>query len=267
MDYIKLTDLISCLEYGTRLHIGIIFLGRFVDERLTLPRQHTIHAGKICDKCKEMPGGFSKCFMCRNLAIEKAIKQKTDFEGFCINGIYEYTRPVIIDGEVACIIFIGNILKDNKRLERTLKIEPSLKNTLEQNFSAEQCRTVAAIIEGYIQMIFASPKIREQTRNPLIINLKSYIDSNIENDIEIPYLANIFHYNEKYLGRLFKKEIGTSIKDYINSSRIEIAKKLLEKTDCSVIDVSRRVGYNNVTYFNRIFKAKLGVPPTEYRNK
>lgn len=47
--------------------------------------------------------------MCRNAAIKKAMRLKKEFGGFCINGVYEYIHPVIINDYVACIIYIGNI--------------------------------------------------------------------------------------------------------------------------------------------------------------
>ena len=95
--------------------------------------------------------------------------------------------------------------------------------------------------------------------------MKSYILSNIEFDINTSRIANIFHYNEVYLGRLFKKQVGIGINDYINLQRIEIAKKRLATTREKVIDISSGVGFNNVTYFNRVFKKHTGMTPKEYR--
>ena len=56
-----------------------------------------------------------------------------------------------------------------------------------------------------------------------------------------------------------------SIKDYIVSQRIENAKILLENTDSRIIHISGKSGFNNVTYFNRMFKSIVGMTPKEYR--
>jgi len=78
-------------------------------------------------------------------------------------------------------------------------------------------------------------------------------------------VARLFHYNEKYLGRLFKKETGQTFKEYINKKRIQIAQNMLLNTNYTVTEIAVQTGYNNVTYFNRIFKKIKGVTPTAYR--
>ena len=55
--------------------------------------------------------------------------------------------------------------------------------------------------------------------------------------------------------------------EYITNERIERAKKLLKNTAHSVIDISNEVGFNNVTYFNQIFKKQLSVTPKQYRDE
>ena len=102
--------MINFLQYGTKLHIGVLFFGNYGNEKCILPNSHRIHNGKACEKFKVWEqNSFRRCLKCRNMAINKALSNKEAFGGLCINGVYEYTRPVTIDGEVACIIFIGNI--------------------------------------------------------------------------------------------------------------------------------------------------------------
>ena len=107
MEYSKLYDLINYLQYGTNLHIGVLFLGSYGNDMVKLPHRQEIHAGVLCDEFKTQ--NFDRCYRCRNKAVYKALKTKKDFGGVCINGIYEYTRPVVINDEVASIIYIGNI--------------------------------------------------------------------------------------------------------------------------------------------------------------
>ena len=88
--------------------------------------------------------------------FQKAIKTKTAFGGLCINGVYEYTHPVIINDDLACIIYIGNILCDeenNSKLNKWISREQSLLNTMERNFGLEKCMAVADIIEGHIRIL------------------------------------------------------------------------------------------------------------------
>ena len=265
MVYSKLSDMIKYLQYGTKLHIGVLFLGNYGNDMVMLPHEQQIHIGVLCDEFKMR--NFERCYRCRNRAIYKAIKTKKDFGGICINGIYEYTRPVIINDEVASIIFIGNIFDKEKgysRLKENTGERTWMIDTLEQDFSEEKCREIGMLLESYIRLLLEKGG-HAQLKNHIIENIKNFIEENLEFDIEISHISKIFHYNEQYLGRLFKREVGKSFKSYINMRRLEKAKRLLQGTEDTVITVSGNVGFNNVTYFNRIFKKQYGITPSQIR--
>lgn len=270
MEHSNLYDLIEYLEYGTKLHIGVIFLGGYGNEKLNVSKKHHIHSSDVCWEMKERPGGLDRCFACRTAAIDKAISKKEPFGGFCVNGVYEYTRPLVIDGEVAAVIYVGNILAEGRgreRLDLNLAEKPHLYDTMENGFSEEQCRAVSAIIESYIRFIFDAygTEYSDESIDTRVQNVKSFIKENLESDISISHIAKHFNYNEKYLGRIFKSKTGVSIRQYLNKQRISTAKRQLERGDL-IINVAGRVGFNNVTYFNRLFKQSVGLTPTEYRD-
>lgn len=66
---------------------------------------------------------------------------------------------------------------------------------------------------------------------------------------------------------LIKEKYHQSFKQLINTIRIEEAKRLLEKSDLRIIDISCKVGYRDTSYFNKIFKQSTGISPTEYRER
>ncbi|MCC2727878.1 helix-turn-helix transcriptional regulator, partial [Blautia sp. MSK22_86] len=68
-------------------------------------------------------------------------------------------------------------------------------------------------------------------------------------------------------GKMFRKDIGTSLNDYINSLRVEKAKHLLENTNTKVIDIALEVGFDTLPYFSSVFKKYTGVSPAEFRKK
>ena len=270
MEYSSLYDLIHFLELGTNLHIGVLFFGDYGNEKCILPKAHRIHSSEVCTMFKKhSERSFEKCFKCRNLAINKALSQKTPFSGLCINGVYEYVRPVVTDDTVLAVIFIGNILDREKGYQKILKKSgkpDNFSNTMADGFDAKKCESLGCLIESYIRALLTLPTPETHKTNTLIENIKGYITSNIEFDIETANIASIFHYNEKYLGRLFKKETGLSIKEYVNRQRLLQAKQLLECTNNTILDISSRTGFNNVTYFNRLFRKEFGMTPTEYRS-
>lgn len=70
----------------------------------------------------------------------------------------------------------------------------------------------------------------------------------------------------EYLAKLFKKEMGITVKDYINSRRIEKAKTLLLQKQSKVSEVAVQVGLDNFSYFSTIFKKFTGMTPIEFKN-
>lgn len=264
-----LHNLIKQIEFGTNLNIGVLFFENFGNRACELPLKQTIHRSPMCEYFKNNgKRAFERCYKCRNLAIKKALETKKPFEGLCINGIYEYTHPVCIQGHVAFLIFIGNILnseKGVKKIKRKANTNNLPLNTMEKSVSPTDCQSIAKTIENYVLYLLEKYPDEEKGEKLIIKNIKSYINDNLEFDISIETLAELFHYNSRYLGRLFKKETGLYISDYIIHVRIENAKKLLDNTNQSIIFISNEIGFNNVTYFNKIFKQFTGLTPTEYR--
>lgn len=265
LDYSTLYDLIRFLENGTKLHIGVIFLGNYGNEKLILPYSHTIHTSVLCQNSKETKNP-KRCYKCRKLALKKAIETKKSFGGVCINGIYEYFYPVIENDKVVAVIFIGNILKENNpRLMQNL-CDYSLLDTLQSEFTENDCFSLAALIESYIKLIVKEYPVSDSSDfSPLIENVKSHIEENIQFDISINSVAKTFNYNEKYLGRLFKKKTGLYFNDYVMTRRVHLAKELLKTTSYSISDISLNLGFNTHSYFNKIFKKLCGITPSEYR--
>ena len=108
---------------------------------------------------------------------------------------------------------------------------------------------------------------KDDTYNPLIENIKNYIEENLEYKIDLSRLALMHHYNEKYLGRLFKKKTGKSFCEYTTERRLERSKFLLSNTNTTIISIAEQSGFQSVTYFNRMFKKSFGITPTQYRTK
>lgn len=75
------------------------------------------------------------------------------------------------------------------------------------------------------------------------------------------------NYSYSRLSRLFKKYMGCTISQYVSYLRIEQAKEYLKNDNMRIIDIANAVGFDNVTYFNRVFKAAIGQTPSEFRKK
>ncbi|ADQ04049.1 two component transcriptional regulator, AraC family [Caldicellulosiruptor owensensis OL] len=100
----------------------------------------------------------------------------------------------------------------------------------------------------------------------LVKKVIEYIKENYHlNDISLSDISEKFFVSPSYLSRLFKKETGKNLSDFINEYRIEKAKQLLITTDLKTYEVADRVGIPDPHYFSRLFKRYTGYSPSEYK--
>lgn len=98
-------------------------------------------------------------------------------------------------------------------------------------------------------------------------DILGYISRNYNKKITLVEISRSVNLTPQYLCKLFKEMTRINIIDYINNYRIETAATLLEAGKLSITDISLECGFDNVSYFNRVFKKHLGCTPTEFRLK
>ena len=100
--------------------------------------------------------------------------------------------------------------------------------------------------------------------NTLICDVLDYINRNINKEITIDELSNIFYFDKTYIMKRFKKEIGVSIHDYIN--RVRILNSLsLYRYDNYILSIALNNGFNSIEYYSEMFKKIIGVNPYKYK--
>lgn len=92
---------------------------------------------------------------------------------------------------------------------------------------------------------------------------KNYSDVNISN-LSLSKLCNI---SEVYFRKTFTLAKGMSPKQYLIEIRLERSKQLLTENKLSIGEIAEQCGFSSVYHFCRIFKQKIGITPTEYRNQ
>lgn len=101
----------------------------------------------------------------------------------------------------------------------------------------------------------------------VIVKVQQFIDKNISLDLNRDEIADQVYLNPAYLSRLFRKETGKSLTDYISELRVEKAKRQLENSNIKISDIALSVGYANFSHFSQLFKKLTGLTPQEYRRK
>lgn len=273
----KLQFLIDMLTKGRKIHISIWDLNGVLNTPSTkITFENVIHSKKFCDIAKSTEKGYRSCLHCKNLANTKAITSKKQFSGHCLYGIYEAAMPVIIGEVVAAIVYVGNAVVDidytNSRIEKACHYtnvdrQKLYEQTKECEYfnNADELLNIAEIICDYIKILYtAEPKTSAEV-HWLASALKQHADRTYWLNPTLKELSLIYHKNEKYIGRLFKKEMHASFHEYCLLLKLQKAEALLLKTTDKIIDIALECGFDNISYFNRTFKKQYGVSPMEYR--
>ncbi|MBC6309843.1 helix-turn-helix transcriptional regulator [Listeria sp. FSL L7-1582] len=95
--------------------------------------------------------------------------------------------------------------------------------------------------------------------------IKEWIRVNISNEMTITTVAEHFNLSADYLSRLFKKELGYNLRDYIIQLKISVAKVLLVQTQLPLKTIADLAYFNEDKYFIRMFKKKTSLTPNQYR--
>ena len=114
---------------------------------------------------------------------------------------------------------------------------------------------------NYMDRMELNEENREQK---LMIEVLGYIESNYREG-ELSELANMMHYDLYWLSKEIKKLSGKNYTDLVQEKRLKQAAYLLEHTAMSVMAVGLAVGYDNLSYFHRIFQKRFGMTPRKYR--
>ena len=96
---------------------------------------------------------------------------------------------------------------------------------------------------------------------------KDYIYKNYREKIYLEDIADILGISSSYLSRLFKKETGIGLQDFINDVRVEKAANLLIYSDETLSGIAEYVNFPTQSYFGKIFKQKMQMTPKQYRER
>ncbi len=114
-------------------------------------------------------------------------------------------------------------------------------------------------------------RMRDLTKNKVVsryvVLAIDYIRAHVQEPLTVEQIANSLSVNSSYLSKLFKKEMGKSISEYIRDSKIEIAENMLRHLDDTSLQIANYLGFSSQSHFIQVFKKQTGQTPEEYRKK
>lgn len=112
--------------------------------------------------------------------------------------------------------------------------------------------------------LFSPMKISEQ-KSDVFCGVLDFVNTNLSDKLTLDYVASSVNFSRSYISRLFRQNTGNSFCEYVTDVRIETAKKRILTTSDSILDIALSCGFENVSYFDKIFKKKTGMTPVKFR--
>ncbi|MWV42254.1 response regulator [Paenibacillus sp. HJL G12] len=94
-----------------------------------------------------------------------------------------------------------------------------------------------------------------------------YIRANYNTDVTLEKVASVVFLNPAYLSQVFKQKTGSGFKEYVTGLRMEKALHLLEHSTLKLADIAEKIGYQDAKHFTQVFRKRMNVTPTEFRQR
>jgi len=114
------------------------------------------------------------------------------------------------------------------------------------------------VLKRFSEEVFDSTDIKHINA---IYKAKKYLKLNYMKKITQEEVAQSVGFSPAYFSKIFKQETGESFSSYLNYMRIENSKKFLQYSEISLIDAANMVGFEDQSYYSKVFKKLIGVTP------
>ena len=274
-----LKELFDIFCMNSDIHISVTDTsGITYNEPFLLPYKYRVHSREYCDLAKTSPRGFDLCMKCKKICNQKARIHKKPFDGLCIFGLYELVYPIVKNDNMLCILYIGNIVRDvSESCEKLSKVSKytgydfeKMKEILSELYRSDETRryyAMAEIIEDFFMNNWNDANKLGTNYHWAVRAAKDYVRENYSKPLTLKIISNLYFINGKYLGRLFKSQVGKSFHSYLTEIRLKEAASQLRHTNSNVLEISINCGFSSPSYFNNIFLSHYGMTPKEYKRK
>ncbi len=140
-----------------------------------------------------------------------------------------------------------------------------LKLAYESSTFAAPGGTIAFLRVCYGRMLEQLTQARKFKNKLNLEEVRKFMDTHYAEPITLEQLARSFYVSKEYLSKMFKQEFGHNITDYLLQLRMEKAKEWLQDESIPIKAIAEMAGYEDVTYFYRVFKKRFGIAPGEMR--
>ena len=162
-----------------------------------------------------------------------------------------------------CSLLSRTAIESGAPTDNILRLNNHFLRSLQQIDSLETlCFKLQEVVETFSDSMF---NYIPSKNNELVKKAIIYISDHFSEPITLEDVASHVHLHPSYFSTTFKHSTGSSFKEYLNMVRIEESKRLLANTDFSIIDIAVATGFDDQSYFSKVFKKLTGLTPKQFR--
>ena len=162
-----------------------------------------------------------------------------------------------------CALLSRTAIEGGAPTDTILKLNNHFLQNLQQIDTIDTlCQKLQEIVESFSESMF---NYIPSKNSEIIKKAMLYMSEHFSSPITLEEVAAHVHLHPSYFSTLFKSSTGSSFKEYLNMVRIEESKRLLANTDYSIIDIAVATGFEDQSYFSKVFKKYTGLTPKQYR--
>ena len=120
-------------------------------------------------------------------------------------------------------------------------------------------------ITDYFQEMAAQSEEPERTERNFR-RISNYVHQNLDKPLKCADIARTVFLSPDYVTRLFQREKGLSLKEYVTMEKMNAARELLQTTTLPISAIAIRVGYDNFSHFSQVYRRIMGISPSEERS-
>lgn len=235
----------------------------------------------FCRLIQSVPEGVALCRETDRANCERAAKSREAIHYLCHAGLVDLAVPIFVDGQHVATMNFGQVLLGlpldenynvvSRRLDHLNLPEGSLSEAYfgSPNISPEQLDTVVRLCTFFAEYCCVVGRemgeARQQAGGDEIHRAQVYIRTHFRDTCSLSDTARHAGLSPAYFSTRFRQTAGVTYTQYLNSIRVDEAKRLLIDTDGRISDIASSVGYSNVTHFNRVFLGIVGMSPSMFR--
>ncbi|WP_066196009.1 MULTISPECIES: response regulator transcription factor [Gracilibacillus] len=139
-------------------------------------------------------------------------------------------------------------------------------HSVELNLDNRITDTLSQMEEVFVVLLRYLMDFKQENSFLQITDVKEYIDRNYRNPaMTLRHIAEEFHVSKEYLSKAYKDKFAVNVTEYILKQRMNKAKQLMAKDNMKIKHAAAYVGYDDVSYFYRVWKKVFGFPPGELK--